>query len=79
MLDLSGDGCVGVACLADFRPRFGVIVVVVVGGGETATGAGGGGACFCPPVVRRLDRATVGETSTGVVVCLRRVFAVGKV
>lgn len=63
---LTGDALVGVTCFVDFRLRFGVV------------GEGAGGACFCPPVVRRLDLATVGDTSTETA-CLRRVFVVGKV
>jgi hypothetical protein len=45
--------------------------VIVVGVVVVAAGC-------CPPVVRRLDFTTVGETST-VEVCLRRVFIVGTV
>ena len=77
-LCFSGDCSVGVANFVDFRPRFGVVVAeVVVGGGGAVVAA-----CCWPPVVRRLDFATVGDSSiVGVVAaaCLRRVFASGTV
>ncbi len=50
----------------DFRPRFGVVTVTVVAG-----------SC-CPPVVRRIAFATIGDCSI-VDVCLRRELCVGTV